>query len=137
LDLAVTNIVSSNVSILLNTGTGTYAAPVNYTAGTNPYSVAAGDYDGDGRGDLVTFAAQGTARLWRILQTGTNTFREVQWCSTAATDQVLPADYDGDGKTDVAFFRDGVWYLLRSQQGFTGVQFGTTNDRPIPAAFVP
>jgi hypothetical protein len=74
------------------------------------------DYDGDGRGDLVIFAADGTTRIWRILQTATNTVRQVAWGSTAATDQVLPADYDGDGKADIAVYRrtTGVWYILRS-----------------------
>ncbi len=78
---------------------------------------ASDDYDGDGRGDLVAFATQGTARLWRILQTGTNTVREVQWgLADPAIDQILPADYDGDGKTDIAVYRrtTGIWYIIRS-----------------------
>jgi len=33
--------------------------------------------------------------------------------------------------------RDVTWYLLRSQAGFGAVQFGATNDKPIPAAFLP
>ena len=94
-------------------------------------SSASDDYDGDGRGDLVAFFAQGTARLWRILQTGTNTVREVQW--GLSTDQVLPADYDGDGKTDIAVYRrdTGIWYIIRSSDNQTQVEvFGavsTTN----------
>lgn len=47
------------------------------------------------------------------------------------------SDFDGDGKTDLGMYRNGVWYMQRSQQGFGAVQFGATNDRPIPAAFVP
>jgi spore coat protein A, manganese oxidase len=42
---------------------------------------------------------------------------------------------DGDGKTDPAVYRNGVWYLLRSSQGFTGVQFGISTDLPAPADF--
>jgi len=82
-------------------------------------NTASDDYDGDGRGDLVAFATEGTARLWRILQTGTNTVREVQWGIT--TDQVLPADYDGDGKTDIAVYRrtNGIWYIIRSSDNQT------------------
>jgi hypothetical protein len=34
-------------------------------------------------------------------------------------------------------FRDGTWYLLRSQAGFTGVAFGAETDKPVPNAFVP
>ena len=39
-------------------------------------------------------------------------------------------DFDGDGKTNVSVFRpsSGAWYLLRSQLGFTGIQFGVGSD---------
>jgi hypothetical protein len=72
------------------------------------------DYDGDGRGDFVTLFTSGTSRIWRILQTGSNTVREVYWGLT--TDQLVPADYDGDGKADIAVFRrpEGIWYILQS-----------------------
>jgi hypothetical protein len=86
----------------------------NALAGSIILNSANDDYDGDGRGDLVTFFASGTNRIWRILQTGSNTVREVHWGLT--TDQIIPADYDGDGKTDIAVFRrpEGIWYILQS-----------------------
>jgi hypothetical protein len=83
-------------------------------AGSSTLNSANDDYDGDGRGDLVTFLTSGTSRIWRILQTDSDTVREVYWGLT--TDQLVPADYDGDGKTDIAVFRrpEGVWYILQS-----------------------
>jgi hypothetical protein len=38
-------------------------------------------------------------------------------------------------KADVAVFRKGTWYLLRSQLGFTGIQFGLGTDVPVPADY--
>ena len=120
---------SANTFYTLNSLTNSIST--NSFTGVVTLNTASDDYDGDGRGDLVTFAAQGTARLWRILQTGTNTFREVQWGSTSAMDQVVPADYDGDGKTDIAVFRrtEGIWYIVRSSDGKTQAEvFGAAGD---------
>ncbi|HZH34470.1 MAG TPA: VCBS repeat-containing protein, partial [Pyrinomonadaceae bacterium] len=72
------------------------------------------DFDGDGRSDLVTINTAGGVYTWRILQTGSNTVRSVQW--GLSTDQTVQADYDGDGRTDIATYRrsTGVWYILLS-----------------------
>jgi Tol biopolymer transport system component len=72
------------------------------------------DYDGDGRSDLVTINTAGGVYTWRILQTGSNTVRSVQW--GLSTDQTVQADYDGDGRTDIATYRrsTGIWYILLS-----------------------
>jgi VCBS repeat-containing protein len=54
-DLAVTNQFSSNVSILLGNGDGTFhpAGSAAISGGIQPYSVASGDFDGDGKLDLA------------------------------------------------------------------------------------
>ena len=41
------------VSILLGDGTGNFSAPTNFVVGNNPFSVAVGDFNGDGKQDLV------------------------------------------------------------------------------------
>ena len=49
----VANNGSDTVSILRGAGNGTFAAPVNYGAGSSPASTGVGDFDGDGKDDLA------------------------------------------------------------------------------------
>ncbi len=46
-------------------------------------------------------------------------------------------DYDGDGRADVSVFRpaSGIWYLLNSNNGFSGAQFGAAGDKLVPADY--
>jgi hypothetical protein len=59
LDLAVPdadvggNFSAASVMILLGNGDGTFQPNVDYAAGSNPSSVAVGDFNGDGRLDMV------------------------------------------------------------------------------------
>ncbi|MCE2835381.1 MAG: FG-GAP-like repeat-containing protein, partial [Chitinophagaceae bacterium] len=58
-DLAAANYTSTTVSVFRNTASsgsiasGSFATKVDFTTGTNPFSVAIGDLDGDGKADLV------------------------------------------------------------------------------------
>lgn len=100
------------------------------------------DFDGDGRGDPTLIELDGSGRaIWSILQTGSNTLRNVQWgdFNTATGDTLAIADYDGDGRTDIAVYRrlNGQWSIIQSSNGAQrfetwGASTGsaTTGDQP-------
>ena len=45
LDLVTSNVLSSNVSILLGNGDGTFDLANHFPVGANPYSLAVGDFN--------------------------------------------------------------------------------------------
>jgi hypothetical protein len=104
LDLAVGNGSAAQVSVLLGHGDGTFGEPVTY--GSKPdsgvFAVAVGDFNGDGKPDLVTANAQGGVSI--LLGNGDGTFRDhVDYAVDRGAQAVVVADFDGDGKLDVAF----------------------------------
>ena len=107
-DLAVTNRGSTTVSIFRNTsssGTVSFAAKADFTTGTNPYSVAIGDLDGDGKPDLAV-ANNGSNTVSVLRNTsvsGTVGFAtKVDFTTGTAPRAVAIGDLDGDGKSDLA-----------------------------------
>ncbi len=44
-------------------------------------------------------------------------------------------DFDGDGRSDISVYRNGIWYLQQSTNGFAAAQFGLANDKLAPADF--
>ena len=101
-DLAVANSASSNVSVLLGNGDGTFRAVVNYATGQNPQSVAIGDFNGDGNADLVTANHQ-DGNVSVLLGNGDGTFRAaVNFTAGAGPHSVAVGDFNHDGHLNVA-----------------------------------
>ncbi|MBL0193710.1 MAG: VCBS repeat-containing protein [Myxococcales bacterium] len=69
----VANYGNDTVSVLVNSGAGTFAPKVDYPTGSTPSSVALGDVDGDGKLDLVV-ANNGSSTASVLVNSGTGTF---------------------------------------------------------------
>jgi len=109
LDLAVNNLGSDTVSILLGNGDGTFQSQVQYATASMPQGVAIGDYNGDGNIDLavndlncVNFPACGPGMVSILLGSGDGTFQtHVEYPTGPSPDSVTVADFNGDGILDL------------------------------------
>ncbi|UCD37282.1 MAG: VCBS repeat-containing protein [Fidelibacterota bacterium] len=101
LDLAVANIGSGNISVLLGNGDGTFATHVAYPTASSPYAVAAADLDGDGDLDLAAACYSDSVSI--LLGNGEGTFTtRTSYAAGSDARAVGIADLDGDGNADLA-----------------------------------
>ena len=90
---------ASNVSVLLNTGSG-FAAAVDYAAGGSPLGVAIGDFTADGKPDIVA-SSYTSAKSSVFPSIGDGTFgTRTDYASFGGTSSVALADFNGDGRLD-------------------------------------
>jgi FG-GAP-like repeat/Abnormal spindle-like microcephaly-assoc'd, ASPM-SPD-2-Hydin len=103
LDLAVADFYDFNISVLLGNGDGTFQSPVQYpTTGHSPSFVAVGDFNNDGKPDLL--AAEGYL-VSVFLGNGDGTFQPPIDNSIFFTAGEIPlavGDFNHDGNLDVA-----------------------------------
>src|SRR5213593_1466020 len=101
-DLAVANVNSDTVSVLLGNGDGTFQAAQTFAVGDGPTSVTAGDFNRDGVQDLATgnwFSGDVSV----LLGIGNRTFEQpASLPSGVSVISPVVGDFDGDGKLDLA-----------------------------------
>jgi hypothetical protein len=91
------------VSILLGDGTGNFTGPTFYAAGEVPYSIAVGDFNGDGNQDLAVADDDSLGGVSILLGDGTGSFSPA---TSFGVDRnpvsIAVGDFNGDGNQDVA-----------------------------------
>jgi uncharacterized protein (TIGR03437 family) len=104
-DLAIANMASNNVTVLLGLGTGEFAAAPGspFPVGSSPDSVAVGDFNGDGTLDLAV-ANQGDGTVTVLLGDGKGGFTAAGSPLTVGSKPyfLVAADFTGDGNLDLA-----------------------------------
>ncbi len=100
---------------------------------------SSGDFDGDGKDDIITIRGVSGAINWNILERdGGGTGVTPIILGVSSTDFQCAGDYDGDGKTDIAIWSPSAtpgqsnFKVRRSSDGTTTTfNFGNTGDYPV------
>jgi len=100
--VAVANIFSNTVTILLANADGTYQPGVDYATGFEPVAVAVADFNGDHNLDLAVVNWDGTVSI--LLGNGDGSFQpQVTYAgSSGVLPAILAADFNGDKIPDLA-----------------------------------
>jgi hypothetical protein len=117
LDAAVTNVAQAgpsqagSVSILIGNGDGTFKPPVSYATDLGSQAIAVGDFNGDGKLDLVV-ANNGAGDVSILFGNGDGTFQPaVNYAAGSYPRSVAVGDFNGDGKLDIVVANFGANYF--------------------------
>ncbi|HVA46390.1 MAG TPA: FG-GAP-like repeat-containing protein [Pirellulales bacterium] len=117
-DIAVAAI--GGVYVLLGNGDGTFQPAVSVFTASVVDSVSAGDFNQDGKADLLVTTEPSTSEVVTVLlSNGDGTFRTGQTIDTGfqGTGGALVADFNGDGKLDFALSPRAVHLYLGNGDG--------------------
>jgi uncharacterized protein (TIGR03437 family) len=87
--------------VLLGIGNGNFRPGANLKAGTSPVAIATGDFNGDGKLDLLV-ANYVANTISLLLGNGDGTFRPFTTLNANGPTALAVGDFNGDGKLDLA-----------------------------------
>lgn len=114
--------------LALSTGRNFALRPERYRGTQDPMQAYAGDFDADGRTDLIFLDAPSavTVRAWRSLGTTLEPVI-VSGGSSVLADHVASSDFDGDGRTDLFFARANEAFIWQGTGSPALVMTNVTN----------
>ncbi len=105
-DIATVNSDTNTVSVLINNGDGTFRPHLDFATGPGPNGLAAVDWNGDGKMDLVVSnggAADAAHSVSILLGNGDGTFQPHHDIIGAPhANSIAVGDFNGDGNPDIA-----------------------------------
>ena len=137
-DVAVSDRVSGTVAVYFNNGDGTLKDPILTTVpdSTGIAALAAGDFNEDGKPDLLVGVNFGMDRTFVMIGNGDGTFQQMPPFFNASFIRTITADINGDHHLDLAVGGNGfvrVWagrgdgtFVDEGLQSFAGSYFGIT-----------
>ncbi|RLS83997.1 MAG: DUF4347 domain-containing protein, partial [Planctomycetota bacterium] len=118
IDILTTNQNSSNVSVFLGNGNGTFQNPTLLSTSAIPSRIVAGDFNSDGKLDIVVRTAPGNVPTNTLfLGTGTGSFTSNS--IIGITGELTVADFNRDGFADIAGTESNVVKVLLSNGNAT------------------
>ncbi|GAB3933876.1 FG-GAP-like repeat-containing protein [Larkinella terrae] len=129
-DLATSNRIGNNISVLLRQEDGTFGSPTYYAVGNFPDAITSGDFDGDGQIDLAT-ANTNSNTVSVLLGNGNGTFKDaVNNPVGTFPESIVAGFFNNDGNLDLAIANigtDNVSVLLGNGDG----TFGLATNYPV------
>jgi hypothetical protein len=147
-DIVTTNPTTDNISIYRNLGvlkisTAQFATRVDVAVGDNPNRIYKGDFDSDGKLDLLLYHWTGTSTtLLIVLQNtsmvGSISFSRIDLTNPNAVTVAHIADLDGDGKPEIlttaeANNRFSIFKNLHTSGALTPASFGAPFNTTVTA----
>lgn len=122
---------NDQVAVLAGLGNGKFKKPVYYSTGTTQqsYNIALGDFNGDGKLDIVTSNADGSLSI--LLNKGKGVYGAANVITAASGNggaDVVVGDFNNDGKLDIAvtdYNQKQVNVLLGNGDGTFQAPIGT------------